>query len=591
MKGRSRAFSGIGASPGIAIGHVFLVDRREVRFRRYHIEPDQEEYEIERLREAIDTSVGQLGGVRSKLARSAHDHDAILEAHEMMLRDPAILDEATALIRTDQLNAEWAIMRVISRLRRAFDRLADPYFRERRSDIDFVRDRIVRNLTGQAADIGELEHLAEGTVLVARDLSPVDAALLSRHRVTGFVTEVGGKASHTAIIARSLAVPAVVGARGILDAAGSGDSIVVDGARGEAVLRPSRKAMDAARTRVNEFRLAELELLEARELPAVTLDGAELTVSGNIELPSEIDSVLERGGSGIGLYRTEFMFLGRTSPPDEEEHYRSYCHVLDALGDRPLTIRTLDVGGEKLFGAALQHESEVNPALGLRAVRYCLYHPSVFQPQLAGLLRAAVRGGNPRLMIPMVSGVEEIAAVRDTLERVSARLSSEGKEHRRDLPLGVMIEIPSAAIIADQLAKRCDFFSVGTNDLMQFLLAVDRNNERVDYLYDSAHPAVLRILKSVASAAGAAGIPVAICGEMAGDLDSIPLLLGLGFDELSMNAGAIPRVKRLIRELRREDTQRLVDSALECHSASEIHALVRRFFESKALLVRQGDAS
>ncbi|MEO1175385.1 MAG: putative PEP-binding protein, partial [Myxococcota bacterium] len=267
---------------------------------------------------------------------------------------------------------------------------------------------------GQAADIGELEHLAEGTVLVARDLSPVDAALLSRHRVTGFVTEVGGKASHTAIIARSLAVPAVVGARGILDAAGSGDAIVVDGSRGEAVLRPSRKSMDTARTRVNEYKLAELELLEARSLPAVTLDGTELTVSGNIELPSEIDSVLERGGSGIGLYRTEFMFLGRTSPPDEEEHYRSYCNVFEAMGERPLTIRTLDVGGEKLFGAALQHESEVNPALGLRAIRYCLYHPEVFEPQLAGLLRAAVRG-NPRLMIPMVSGIEEILAVRDTL--------------------------------------------------------------------------------------------------------------------------------------------------------------------------------
>ncbi len=589
MTGRTRRFHGIPASPGVAVGRVFLVDQRAARFRRYHIQPDSEDYEVERLRRAVDTSITQLESVRAKLTRSSHDHDAILEAHEMMLRDPTIVDEAITMIRTQQLNAEWAVAKVIGRLRAAFERLADPYFKERRSDIDFVRDRIIRNLTGQAADLSDLEQLAEGTVLVAHDLSPVDAALLSRHRVTGFVTEVGGKTSHTAIIARSLDVPAVVGVRGILDAVGSGDAIIVDGSTADVLLRPSNKAIEAARRRSHEYRLAELELLEAQALPAVTLDGKQLLVTGNIELPTEIPTVLERGGDGIGLYRTEFLFLGRQTPPDEEEHYRTYSQLLAGAGDRPITIRTLDVGGEKLFGA-LAHESEANPALGLRAIRYCLQHPSVFEPQLAGLLRAAVRG-KARLMVPMVSGLEEIEAVRETIHRVIARLQAEGKELNDNVPLGIMVEIPSAALIADQLARHVDFFSVGTNDLLQFLLAVDRNNERVDYLYNSCHPAVLRTLDLVAKAAARAKIPVSVCGEMAGDLDAVPLLLGLGFNELSMNAAAIPRVKRLIRELRHSDTEALAQEALESDSIARVKQLVADFFESKSPLIRQGEAS
>lgn len=589
MTGRTRRFHGIAASPGVAMGRVFLVDQREARFRRYHIEPDSEDYEVERLRRAVDRSVTQLESVRAKLTRASHDHDAILEAHEMMLRDPTIVEDAITLIRAQQLNAEWAISKVIGRLRAAFDRLADPYFKERRSDIDFVRDRIIRNLTGQSADLSDLEQLAEGTVLVAHDLSPVDAALLSRHRVTGFVTEVGGKTSHTAIIARSLDVPAVVGARGILDAVGSGDAIIVDGANAEVILRPSPRAVETARRRSQQYRLAELELLEAQSLPAVTLDGHQLLVTGNIELPPEIPTVLERGGDGIGLYRTEFVFLSRKAPPDEEEHYRTYSQILSAAGDRPITIRTLDVGGEKLFGA-LSHEAEANPALGLRAIRYCLQHPTVFEPQLAGILRAAVRG-RARLMVPMVSGLEEIEAVREVLNRVGARLHAEGKEFNPNVPLGIMIEIPSAAITADTLAAHVDFFSVGTNDLLQFLLAVDRNNERVDYLYDSAHPAVLRVLDQVARAAARAQIPVSVCGEMAGDLDAVPLLLGLGFTELSMNAASIPRVKRLIRELRRSDTELLAQEALASTTIARVKELVSDFFESKSPLVRQGEAS
>lgn len=587
MSPRSRVFRGIGASPGVVVGRVFLVDGRPVRFRRYHIESDQVDYEIKRLRDAVDQSVLQLESVRQKLTRSSHDFDAILEAHETMLRDPIVAEDATEYIRTQQLNAEWAISKVIGRLRGAFDRAADPHFRERRSDIDFVRDRIIRNLTGQLADLSELEPMAEGTVLVTHDLSPVDAAHLSRHRLTAFVTEVGGKTSHTAIIARSLGVPAVVGAPLILDSVGSGDPIVVDGSRGEVTLRPGQKTLDAALSRGTRYRIAELELVEAQTLPAITLDGHTVRITGNMELPSEIAGILERGGEGIGLYRTEFLFLGRKTPPDEEEHYRTYCQVLEAAGDRPMTVRTLDVGGEKVFGA-LDRRTEVNPALGLRAIRYCLRHPEVFEPQLAGLLRASTRG-NPRLMVPMVSTVEEIVQLREMLQTVTERLTREGKEFRRDLPVGIMIEIPSAAVIADQFAPYCDFFSVGTNDLLQFLLAVDRNNERVDYLCDSSHPAVLRLLTMVMRAADAAAIPVSLCGEMAGDLDALPLLLALGFDELSMNAGAIPRVKRLIRELRLDESRQLLEEALAARSSREIRERIHDFFASKALLSREAE--
>lgn len=581
MSARTRKFRGIGASPGVAIGRVYLVDRRAARFRRFHVESDEVPRELERLEVAVRRSVEQLADVRDRLVESSHEHDAILEAHEMMLRDQTFVDEALGLIRSEMVNAEWAVAKVIRRLSAAFDRLADPYFKERRSDIDFVRDRLIRNLTGQAADLSEIESLGEGTVLIAHDLSPVDVALLSRQRVTAFVTEAGGKASHTAIIARSMDVPAIVGARGILDQAGSGDLVIVDGAQGQATLRPTKRALDDARKRANRYRQTALELIEAQSLPATSLDGVTIRVSGNIELPSEIDLVLERGGEGIGLYRTEFLFLARHTIPDEGEHYRTYYQVLEQVGDRPVTVRTLDVGGDKLFGT-LAHEHEANPAMGLRAIRYCLKHRDIFEPQLAGLMRAATHG-NPRLMIPMVTSIDEVREVHRMLDDVSARLTHEGKEHRRDIPVGIMVEVPSAALLTATLAKEVDFLSIGTNDLLQFLLAVDRGNESVDYLYDGLHPAALRILSMVCDAAHAANKPISLCGEVAGEIEFAPLALALGFREISMNAGSIPRIKRILRELTRTDAVGLLEEVQTLESPKAVRSAIHEFLESKWL--------
>ncbi len=579
MTGRPRAFHGIGASQGVAIGRVYLLDRRRVRFPRYHIQPDQAAYETERLEQAITKSVSQLELIRERFADRGQEHHAILEAHAMLARDRALFDQSTALIRDEHINAEWAVSQVIDRIRDAFGRLSDAYFRERRGDVDFIGERILRNLTGQLVEASELDRLGEGTVIVAHDLSPADTAILARQRVTAFVTEVGGKTSHTSIVARSLDVPAVVGAHGILDAAGSGDLIMVDGSQGTVLLRPTPNQVDRGRKLAERYQLSNLEILEAKSLPAATLDGTTIVVAGNIEVPTEVATVLNRGGEGIGLYRTEFLFLGRDTPPGEEDHYRTYCRIFDEVGDREVTIRTFDLGGEKVFGA-MPRESEPNPAMGFRAIRFCLKNPAVFEPQIAGLLRAATRGPL-RIMLPMVAALEELAMAKEIIARVEAQLTRDGKEHKKDVPLGIMIEVPSAAVIADQLAEACDFFSIGTNDLLQFLLAVDRTNERVDYLYQPLHPAVVRTLRSIVGPAHARGIPVSVCGEMAGNPFYTPLFVGLGMDQLSMNAGAIPAVKRMIRELKKEDCDELCGHLLQSKGHQVATDLIVDFLNAK----------
>ena len=579
MSGQPRTFRGIGASPGIAIGRVYLLDRGQVRVPRYHIQPDQVGYETTRLSRAIEKSVQQLEAIRSRFDGGGVDHHAILKAHEMMLADTALFDESVTLITTEHINSEWAVSRVIARIRGLFDRVPDAYFRERRGDVDFVGDRILRNLIGQTTDIADVSNIEDGTIIVAHDLSPADTAVLARHRVTAFVTEVGGKTSHTSIIARSLEVPAVVGVHGIVDAAGSGDLMVVDGADGTVVLRPTRSQIERGRERSEQFRVMNLDLLEAKALPARTLDGHDVTVAGNIELPHEVATVLGRGGEAIGLYRTEFLFLGRTDPPGEEDHYRTYCQIFDEVGDREVTIRTFDLGGEKVF-AQVDTGLEPNPALGLRAIRYCFAHPEIFEAQIAGLLRASMCG-RLRILMPMISSVGELRTARDIISSVARRLEREGKEFKKDVPVGIMVEVPSAALTADLLARECDFFAVGTNDLMQYLLAIDRTNEQVDYLYHPLHPAVLRTLAMVTQGADKGGISASVCGEMAGELEHVPVLIGLGFKQLSVAASSTPRVKRLIRDLRMEDCVALATEVLQCTTHQEADALVRDFLRYK----------
>jgi len=562
---------GLAASPGIAVGRCWPVDRRRVRTPRRRIEPVEVAAEMARLHVALELSDQQLAEVRAKVQRlEGNEHTAIIDMHRVMLKDEMLVKEAQRFIESERVNAEWAVRRAIRKVKNALAEAADPYFKERRADVDFVAERVIRNLMGQVVDVEEPPP--EGSIVVAHDLSPADTALLLHERkVAAFVTDAGTKTSHTAIVARALEVPAVVGVGRITAVADRGDWLVVDGGRGVVVLKPSpgeRADYEAARER---WLAHEREMLRTRDLPATTLDGVGVKLVGNIEFAEEVRSLVEHGGEGVGLYRTEFLFLGRGDLPSEDEHYENYRTILEQLGDRPVTIRTFDLGGDKLPIGEKSHAE--NPALGLRALRYCLRHPDMFRTQLRGLLRASVHG-NLRIMFPMVSGAAELRAARRMLSEAADELRREGVPFRMP-PVGIMVELPSAAMIADRLAKECDFFSVGTNDLIQYTMAIDRQNKDVAYLYRPLHLAVLRTLKMVCEAGRQAGIPVSMCGEMAGEPAFVLVLLGLGLSELSMNGPSIPLVKRVIRACSAADGRALLERLMDLTTADEIEREVR----------------
>jgi phosphotransferase system enzyme I (PtsI) len=567
---------GIAASPGIAIGRCWSVDRRRVRAPKRRLGPDEVDSELARLRTALELSDLQLAEVKEKVERAegapgAAEHTAIIDMHRLMLKDEMLVLEAQRLVREDRLNAEWAVKRAVRKIKSAFHEHADEYFKERRADVDYVGERIIKNLLGQAPDVDEVPP--EGAIVVAHDLSPADTALLLHERkVAGFVTDAGAKTSHTAIVARALEVPAVVGVGRITTLADRGDWIVVDGSRGVVVINPTpgeRSDYEAAQARL---RAEEEELLRGRDLPARTQDDVTVRLAGNIEFAEEVPSLLSHGGEAVGLYRTEFLFLGRGDLPTEEEHYQNYRRILEALAPRPVTIRTFDLGGDKLPSGMRVHAD--NPALGLRAIRYCLRQPDLFRAQLRALLRASVHG-NLKIMFPMISGVAELRAARRALDQERVELEREGVPVKAGIPVGIMIELPSAALIADRLAKECDFFSIGTNDLIQYTIGIDRQNKDVAYLYKPLHLAVLRLLKIVCDAGRQAGIPVSMCGEMAGEPVNALVLIGLGVSELSMNGPSIPFVKRIVRVARAEDGRALIERLLSLTVADDIEREVR----------------
>src|SRR5512139_2882627 len=567
---------GIAASPGIAIGRCWSVDRRRVRTPKRRLAPDEVDPELARFRTAIELSDLQLSEVREKVERGdgapgTAEHTAIIDMHRMMLKDEMLVIEAQRLIRDERLNAEWAVKRAVRKIKGAFHEHADEYFKERRADVDYVGERIIKNLLGQAPDVDEVPP--EGAIVVAHDLSPADTALLLHERkVAAFVTDAGAQTSHTAIVARALEVPAVVGVGRITSLAGRGDWIIVDGSRGVVVINPTpgeRSDYEAAQAR---FRAEEAELLRTRDLPARTQDDVTVRLAGNVEFAEEVPSLLNHGGEAVGLYRTEFLFLGRGDLPTEEEQYKNYRRVLEALAPRPVTIRTFDLGGDKLPVGMRIHAD--NPALGLRAIRYCLRQPELFKAQLRALLRASAHG-NLKIMFPMISGVAELRAARKALEDARAELERDGVRVKADIPVGIMIELPSAAMIADRLAKECDFFSVGTNDLIQYTIGIDRQNKDVAYLYEPLHLAVLRMMRQACEAARAANIPVSVCGEMAGEPVNALVLVALGVTELSMNGPSIPFVKRIVRAGRAADGRALLERLLRLTTAEDIEHEVR----------------
>jgi phosphoenolpyruvate-protein phosphotransferase (PTS system enzyme I) len=576
---RTAVLKGVAASPGIAIGKAFHFDHLESQVALYKSRDKSHiANEVKRFRGAVGASIRQLREIRRKLGRlEGMDPLYILDVHIMLMRDRSFLSQVTSYIRTMGVNAEWAVRMAIDKYRDIFDKVEDEYIRGRFSDIQYAGQRILRNLGKRRTEA--LPDLDEGVIVIASDLSPADTAQMKIERVQGFAIDMGGKTSHTAIVARSLEIPAVLGLESITRAVKTNDDLIIDGSAGLVIVHPDPEVILRYEGKKKDYAKVRRELLADAHLPAVTGDGRSVDIGCNIEFIEEIPSAVIHGADGIGLYRTEFLYINREQLPTEEDHLANYLRVLDTEGLRWATIRTLDLGGDKFFSDP-KLAKEMNPQMGLRAIRLCLREQELFKVQLRAILRAGA-GGNVRILFPMVSGIEEILEAKRILTDLKAELARENIPAAQDMKVGVMIEVPSAVVIADALAREADFFSIGTNDLIQYALAIDRINERVSYLYEPLHPAVLRLIRQVVEAGHRAGIPVAMCGEMAGDPLYTLILLGLELDELSMNPLAIPRVKKIIRAATQKEARKLLRRVFSFSSAAEIRPYVEEYMQRR----------
>lgn len=569
----ARTLRGIGVSPGIALGRVLLLESPSTSIFRVPVAADRTAREVTRLRRALVRCKRQILGARERaLEEAGEGYARVFDAQILILEDPSLIRETTDIIRREQVNAEWAVREIVSRYLKVIGGLGDATLRERGSDVEDVHARIQQALSGRQQH--DLSELREDVIVVSRVLSPSDLVLLNREHVRGLAIEDGGQTSHTAIIANALRVPAVVGLKGIGSVAKNGDPIVLDGRTGTVGLQPGPGMLEEYRRAARRAGEAEAGLLTERDLPAVTVDGVGIRLQANLELPEEAAAARESGAEGVGLYRSEFLFL-QLSPdlPTEEDHRRVYRALADRMAPHEVVIRTLDLGGEKYFHRILEREKG-NPVMGLRAIRFCLRRPDIFRTQLRGFLRAAA-GGGLSLMFPLISDREELVQAKEILESARRELLAEGAEVPERFPLGAMIEVPATATTADLLAREVDFFSIGTNDLIQYALAVDRGNPSVAYLYRPLHPAILRLVKGVVDAARAAGIRVGLCGEMAADPLCAALLVGMGLTELSVKPSAIPAVKHLIRSLTASEARAIAREALSLPGSREVEDLLR----------------
>ncbi len=567
---------GINASPGICIGKAYLVDREGVDvLRQYRIPGKKLSNEVKRFKTAVKKAKDELDRI---VANSPEELKQvhILETHMALLKDKALYGKTIEIIKAQQVNAEWALKQVVSDLQNVFRNMQDAYLRERSADIVHVSDRILRNLVG--AEAVDIASISKRVILVARDLSPADTSQINLDRIKGFITDHGGKASHTGIIARALEIPAVVGLQTATLKIKNDDLIIVDGNSGVVIVHPTENTLEQYEERNIEYEEYRALITRESQAPAESLDGVRLEVMGNIEAPEEVFSVIKYGGDGIGLYRTEFQYFNRPDFPTEDELFDKYKDVVDVMVPKPVTIRTLDINGDKALTNHFAHD-EANPALGLRAIRYCLKKPGVFRNQLRAILRAAAYG-HVRILLPMISTCFEIWESKRLLDEVAESLDKERVPFNRNVEIGAMIEVPSAVIMADVLAENVDFFSIGTNDLIQYSLAIDRGNEQVAHLFQPLDPAIIRMIKHTADVAKEKGIKVFICGEMAGTPQHIPLLLGIGMDELSMNPQSIPVAKRLIRSLRVEDTRSFITEVLKQPTAKRTFELINEAYGS-----------
>jgi len=567
-----RRLRGVPVYPGVVIGKAHLVDRSRVKIMyQYLVNDDRVQSEARRFETAARTVEKQLLAIKNKMPGRVKEHSFILDSHLLILKDSMLYGSTLDRILAEKINAEWALKKSLENLKEIFRQIDDEYISNRISDVENVTERIMRTLAGEPGQ--SLSDIDQRVIITAHDLSPADTTELNIGKVMGFITDVGGRTSHTAIMAQALEIPAVVGLEKATALVDDNDLLIVDGSTGDVIIDPDEETIIRYQEKALQLEKYKSSIARKSHLPAQTVDGHRVAITANIEFLEEVAAVREYGGEGIGLYRTEFLYLRSRGFPTEEELFEDYREVAEIMYPFPVSIRTLDLGGDK-FASALDISKEMNPALGLRAIRFCLNEPEIFKIQLRAILRASAHG-KIQLMFPMISGLQEIIAAKQILGEVKQELEEKGIEYDREIKIGIMIEVPSAVIMAEVLAQHVDFFSIGTNDLIQYALAIDRVNEHVAYMYQPFHPAILKMIQHVVEMAKKAGIAVSLCGEMASDPLCISVLLGLGLDALSMNARTIPLVKNIIRQLSMEQARTEFEKVICLPTASEVREFIQ----------------